>query len=216
MISHISKSLSWNGRWWQQSLVASTSQQPPKGPKKSEVIPAEYEKNNHYTYTHIYILNTVKILLYRIECFLGPTYITFDWCRMGGLRMPCNLHVQLLLREEDPNLEPPNFSTPLDSWLPDYPFNPFTISCPLGQQKKVAGIYCDIAQIVVSEGNPRKGHALVRGRGLLVFFLWLVDLTAMVFSHVLFATPFLDTPGDELCQQILASSFLKFALVGKW
>ena len=33
--------------------------------------------------------------------------------------------------------------------------------------------------------------------------LWLVDPTAMVFSHVLFATPFfLDTAGDELCQQM--------------
>ena len=96
---------------------------------------------------------------------------------MGGLRMPCNLHVQPLLREEDPNLEPPNFSTPLDSWLPDYLFNPFTMSCPLGQQKKVAGIYCDIAQIVVSQGNPRKGHALVKGRGLLgLFYDWLTSL----------------------------------------
>ena len=75
MISHISKSLSWNGRWWQQSLVASTSQQPPKGPKKSEGFPAGYKKTI-ITHTHTYILNSV--ILYRIECFLGPTYITFD------------------------------------------------------------------------------------------------------------------------------------------
>ena len=46
--------------------------------------------------------------------------------------------------------------------------------------------------------------------------LCLVDFTAMVFRHVLLAASFFGTAGNELGQQILASSTLKFAFFGKW
>ena len=46
--------------------------------------------------------------------------------------------------------------------------------------------------------------------------LCLVDFTAMVFRHVLLAASFFGTAGNELGQQILASSTVKFAFFGKW
>ena len=45
--------------------------------------------------------------------------------------------------------------------------------------------------------------------------LCLVDFTAMVFRHVLLAASFFGSYGNELGQQILASSTLKFAFFGK-
>ena len=51
------------------------------------------------------------------------------------------------------------------------------------------------------------------GKSPLVFrlSLCLVDFNAMVFRHVLLAASFFGTAGNELGQQILASSTLKFA-----
>ena len=46
--------------------------------------------------------------------------------------------------------------------------------------------------------------------------LCLVDFTAMVFRHVLLAASFFGAAGNELGQQILASSTLKFAFFGNW
>ena len=62
----------------------------------------------------------------------------------------------------------------------------------------------------------KQGHTLVKGPGLVDLFCGWLTLLLWCFHMCCLRLLFLDTAGDELCQQILASSFLKFALVGKW
>ena len=65
-------------------------------------------------------------------------------------------------------------------------------------------------------GEPETRSRVGKSPWVFRLSLCLFDFNAMVFRHVLLAAPFLGTAGNELCQQILASSTLKFAFVGKW
>ena len=70
----------------------------------------------------------------------------------------------------------------------------------------------------VSTTNPDSTTRSRVGKSPWVFrlSLCLVDFTAMVFRHVLLAASFFGTAGNELGQQIFASSTLKFAFFGKY
>ena len=75
-----------------------------------------------------------------------------------------------------------------------------------------------IVRISVSSNLVRPKTSSRVGKSPWVFrlSLCLVDVTAMVFAHVLLAASFFGTAGNELGQQILANSTLKFAFSGKW